>query len=73
LYLRTVINAYFAYYNTTRLFFKTKKDQLYSVKRDKKGAMLPDSLIVSRPQRFIPEDKLAEVLKQPRETIKLAS
>lgn len=66
-----LIDVYFLYYNVTRNFYKTRKDRLYAYKVDDKGALLPDKLIVAKPQRFLAPERLAEVLRQPKETIEL--
>ena len=69
--LPRLFDIYSLYYKVTRRFYKTVKDRTYEYKVDAKGALLPDRLIVAKPQRYLTPERLAEVLLQPKEEIRL--
>jgi len=69
--LPIIVDAYFLYYRISRKFFKTRKDKQCEYKVDNKGSILPDNLLVTRPQQFLSPDKLEAVIQAPRQVIPL--
>lgn len=63
--LPMLIWFYFFYRTLTRSFFHTKRDRLGDVRRDERGALLPDRLFVARPQRHLDAEQLRELQVQP--------
>lgn len=70
-FLRWGVELYFAYYKFTRLFYKTAKDRQYEYNVDEKGGLLPDNLIVGKPQRHLTDDKLAVLKETPCAKVQL--
>lgn len=61
-----ITDLYFLYYRVSRKFFKTKKDRQYEYRVDKKGALLPDNLIVGQPQQHLSHERLEVLTRAPR-------
>ena len=64
--LAYLVDLYFLYYRISRRFFKTKKDRQYEYRLDTKGSLLPDNLIVMRPQQHLSPEQLVAVVVQPK-------
>jgi radical SAM superfamily enzyme YgiQ (UPF0313 family) len=69
--LPALVDLYFVYRRITRTLFRTERDRMCSFREDEKGALLPDSLFVARPQRHLNAERLAEVQTRPVERLAL--
>lgn len=70
-FLRVAVESYFAYYKISRMFFKTARDRMYEYKEDDRGALLPDNLIVGRPQRHLDEKAIEQLRSIPRKVVEI--
>ena len=67
-----IVGVYFAYYKLSRKFFKTKRDRQCEYKTDSRGSILPDKLLVTAPQTFVPPEKLETMLRAPKKVVRIA-
>lgn len=63
--VRLALEAYFFYYEVSRRFFKTARDKQCEYAVDQDGSLLPESLIVGKPQRSKSDEELAALACQP--------
>jgi len=69
--VRWIVEAYFIYWKLIGRKLNAEHVRKYEVKIDEDGAILPDRLIVGRPQRFIAEDRIAALVEKTRVRIPL--
>ncbi len=66
-----IATAYDVYYRATRKLYRTRKDRMYEYKTDAKGALLPEKLIVGKPQKHLEPAQLLTLRDAPRVRIPL--
>lgn len=69
--VRWIVEAYFVYWKLIGRRLNAVHLRKYEVKIDEDGAILPDRLIVGRPQRFVPDDRIAALVEKTRVRIPL--
>lgn len=66
-----LVKLYFAYYDISRKHYKSARDRQYEYNIDSEGSIVPQNLLVSRPQSYASPEKMQGWASAPKNSIRL--